>query len=514
MGSKGAQPFVSNEDLLAIIARLERENQILREQLELLKKGLFGRKSERIDPDQLRLWDDLTEEESEPEVVPVPRHTRRKKGKTNGRVPFPDHLPREIIECDVAEEDRVCSCCQAALVPIGEDTCERGHFVPAQILVRRYVKKKYGCPNGHEVKTAAAPESLIERAKYEPSVYAHVVASKYQDHLPLHRMSGIFKRHGIHLPKQTMWDMLVRVYELFAKRILEQMHLEILEEDILQGDETPVGVRLEDQRGSQKGYVWTWLTLSKKILLIFTLTKERDGPTRFLGDWVGTGLVDGASNYNEALDRKGVIRAGCWAHARRKIKDAWGGGAKEAVRLLVPVQRLFRLERAIAKRVEARELDEDERLALVARVRSRRSAKLIEKIDNVRRELLTERGVLPKSLLGKAVTYLTRQAGPLSRFLEDPRLPIHNNASERSLRHVAVGRNNWMIFASERGGKVACALYSLMLSCRALDIDPEAYLTDCLERVATTPVSQIASLTPWAWAEAHPEARIDGPPQS
>ena len=184
-------------------------------------------------------------------------------------------------------------------------------------------------------------------------------------------------------------------------------------------------------------------------------------------------------------------------------------GSKDAARLLVPIQRLFRLERAMQRRVDDGDLGHDAHLGLRRDVRARRSAKLIDKVYALVNELFLERSTLPKSLLGKSVTYLANQEEPLRRFLQDERLPIHNNDTERALRHLAVGRKNWMVFGSPRGGGVACNLYSLMLSCRALGIDPEAYLTDALTRVATTPMSEVASLTPWAWADAHPEARVE-----
>ena len=157
-----------------------------------------------------------------------------------------------MIELDVPETERACPDCGKAMRAIGEDITERGHVVPAQIVVRRYVRKKYGCPDGHAVKTAPAPEGVIDGAKYEASVYAHVATAKYADHLPLHRLEGIFKRHGVHLPKQTMWDMLVRIDELLAQPVLRQMHKEILEERVLHSDETPVAMRVEDGSGSRQ----------------------------------------------------------------------------------------------------------------------------------------------------------------------------------------------------------------------------------------------------------------------
>jgi len=496
-----------------LIASLERELKILREAVATLEAGLFGKKSERIDPAQLALFGGDQDQPPLPEggdddTVTVGEHERKKKG--HGRSSFPDHLPRQFVRIDLHEDEKCCPDCDAALRMIGEESCERGHFVPARVVVIRYVKKKYACPNGHCVKTPDTPPSLIDRCKYEPSVYAHLVASKYQDHVPLHRLSGIFRRYGFDLPKQTMWEMLRRADEVFAAPILKQMKKEVLKEPILHADDTPVTVRLEHGKGTREGRVWGWNTLgATKAIYVFTMTKQRDGPVNFLEDWSGTLVCDGASNFDESVRNNDITRAGCWAHARRRVKAAMDQGSAVAACLMVPIQRLFRLERAMKGRVEREGDGEAELLALRRVIRDRRSRKLIERIYELVEQWVHHPTTLPKSLLGTALTYLANQEPRLRRCLDDPRLPIHNNDCERTLRHLAIGRKNWLVFGSPRGGRVACNLYSLMLSCRALSINPEAYLADALTRVTTTPMSEIASLTPWAWAEAHPDARVE-----
>ena len=493
-----------------LIDALQRENKILRDELAVLKLGLFGRRTERIGPGQL----DLYRQGSAPEVslpeTAAPASTQvappPAEQRGHGRARFPEHLPRETVELDVPQEERACPDCGKAMRAIGEDVTERGHVVPARIVVRRYVRKKYACPDGHAIKTASAPEGVIDGAKYEASVYAHVVTAKYADHLPLHRLEGIFKRHGVHLPKQTMWDMLVCVDELLAQPVLRQMHEELLEEDALHSDETPVTLRLEDGRGSRTGYAWGWRNLRgvgpSKVLIEFRTNRSRDGPLGFLGDWSGTLITDGYSGFDEVVQKNGIVRAGCWAHARRKIKKALDLGTASAAWVLAPIQRLFALERAIGQRAERRGLDHDAVVGLRRRVREQRSAKLVEQIFARADELWQQRSTLPKSQLGKAIVYLQRQSRPLSTFLADPRIPIHNNDEERDLRHLAVGRKNWLVFASDRGGDVGCRLYSLVLSCKQAGVDPGAYIEDVLGRLSTTSASDIASLTPWAWAAA------------
>jgi transposase len=494
-----------------LIVALQRENKILRDELALLKQGLFGRKSERIDPAQLALF--LKGDEPAPSVIvniePTTSETApppKNAAPGHGRARFPEHLPRETIELDVPESERACPCCGKQMRLIGEDTSERGHMVPARVVVRRYVRRKYACPDGHAVKTASAPEGVIDTAKYEASVYAHVATAKYADHLPLHRLEGILKRHGVHLPKQTMWDMLVVTDELLAQPVLRQMHKELLAEPVLHSDETPVTMRLEDGQGTREGYAWGWRNLHgvgpSKVLIEFKTSRSRDGPLDFLGEWSGTLITDGYSGFGEVIERNGIVRAGCWAHARRKFKQALDTGAANAALVLAPIQRLFALERAITRRAELQEMNRESLTELRGQVRARRSAKLVEMIITRAEAISRQRSTLPKSQLGKALGYLDRQRRPLSAFLADPRIPIHNNDEERDLRHLAVGRNNWQIFASERGGQVACRLYSLILSCKQAGADPEAYIEDVLGRLSTTRAADIASLTPWAWAAA------------
>lgn len=481
---------------------LERENKILREENAILKRGRFGQSSERLEAGQLALFLGDAGGETSVGPVEVPAHKRSQKG--HGRTTFPEHLPRVVIECDVPEGERACPDCGKEMRAIGEDVSERGHLIPARVVVNRYVRKKYGCPDRHGIVTGPAPAGVIEGAKYEASVFAWVVTSKYSDHLPLNRLEGILRRQGLHLPKQTMWDMLVRVDDLVAQPVLRQMRDELLAESVLSADETPVTMRVEDGKGSRTSYAWAWRSGSEegppKVLMECKTSRGRDGPTSFLGDWTGTLLTDGYTGYDEIVARNRIVRAGCWAHARRKLKDALDAGTGEAAEVLVHVQRLFRVERALRRRADHAGLRGEARLELVSRVRALRSRGIVTRIHEVAAELAGRQGTLPKSKLGKALTYLDRQREELAVFLSDPRLPIHNNATERDIRHLAVGRKNWLVFASLRGGEIACRLYSLVLSCRQAGIDPQVYLEDALMRVSSTPASEIARLTPWGWA--------------
>jgi transposase len=499
------ETLASQQDL---IVALERENKILREELALLRQHIFGRRSERIEPGQLGLYGSAgLEQAAERAAATVSaRRERAEAPKGHGREAFPAHLPREVVTCTVPEERRACPECGKAMTRIGTEATERGHLVPAHFVVRRFEREKLACPAGHAVVTAQAPEPIVRRAKYEPSAYAHVTVSKYQDHCPLNRMQGIFKRQGAQLSKQTMWDMLVTVDELVAQPILEQGRKELLESDVLQSDESPVRMRLEDGKGSRETTAWVWRSLReempRKVLVRFELGKSRDGPKRMLGDWTGVLVTDGTNLHDDVARSNGIVRAGCMAHARRYFKKAFDVGTKEAALCLAPMKRLFWIERAVNRRADRLRLDLAARRELRARMRARRSAVTMRKLYETANLLAQEASTLPRGQLGKALAYLENQRESLEVFLSDSRVPLSNNDSERDLRHVVKGRVNWLVFASQRGGEVACRLYSLMLSCRENGVDPQAYIEDVLTRVSITPASRIAELTPWGWAAA------------
>ncbi|MEM6944549.1 MAG: IS66 family transposase [Pseudomonadota bacterium] len=481
----------------------------LRAELEILKRHVFGRRREKVDPNQLRLFagDDVTEQEIEEASAPAEPKKRKKKG--HGRGILPEHLPRETIELDVPEAERTCADCGAPMKRIGEEITERAHVIPARLVVKRYVRPKYACPEGHGVRTASLPDGVIAGGKYEASVYGHVVAAKYQDHLPLHRLAGIFGRYGAPLPKQTMWDLLARTAEQAAPPIIAQMQEEILAEPVLHGDEAPVTMRTEGEKTTRTGYVWLWRSLRTadvpKVFVDFRRSRSRDGPISFLGDWSGTLISDGYAGYDAACKANGIRRAGCWAHARRRFMNALDTGAKKAAVVLEPIQELFRIERELVDRAKVEELAPAQLYEMREAARAARSAALIEQIAADADRLEGQRSTLPKSELGKALKYLGNQWSTLRAFLDDPRIPIHNNDAERDLRHIVTGRKNWLVFGSERGGEVAARLYSLVLSCQQNGVDPETYVTDVLGRIATTPHSELATLTPWGWAATRAE---------
>jgi transposase len=476
------------------LTRVQRENASLRHQLDVLCQRLFGKKSERVDPRQLQLALEQLANESGPATQPVEMdsgetpvrgHQRR---RPTGRRPLPAHLPRQRVEIDLPDADKMCACGHAK-TRIGESVSEKLEYEPASFVVIETVRAKYACSHCHEgVVEAPAPPQAVEKSLAGEGLLAHVVVSKYVDHLPLYRLEGIFARHGVDLSRTTLCGWVADVAAALAP-IGDQLRREVTAATYLQTDDTTVTV-LDDRAGSIKGRLWTYLDpLGQQVVFDATATHERDGPEAFLASFRGALQADAYVGY-DALYRSGRVREiGCWAHARRGFVEALTTDPSAAL-VVALVQQLYQVERAATGlSVEARRL-----------LRQEQSVPLLGQIDTVRQDLA--RTVLPKSPLGEAVRYLTNQWTVLQRFVEDGRLAIDNNRAENQLRVVAVGRKNWLFAGSLEGARRAALLYSIVQSCKLVDVPPFEYLKDVLLRIATHPQRLIGQLTPKGWAAA------------
>ena len=472
---------------------LQRENASLRHQLDVLCQRMFGKKSERVDPRQLQLaLEQLANEpgpvtepiEMDSGETPVRGHARR---RPTGRRPLPAHLPRRRIEIDVPAAEQQCACGHAK-TRIGESVSEKIEYQPASFVVLETVRAKYACPHCHEgVVEAPAPPQAIEKSLAGEGLLAHVVVSKYVDHTPLYRLAGIFAREGVDLSRATLCDWVADVASALTP-IGDQLRREIAAATYLQTDDTTVTV-LGEHGGSFKGRLWTYLDpLARQVGFDATPTHERDGPTDFLATFRGKLQADAYAGYDVLYASGRVLEIGCWAHARRRFVEAFLTDGS-AARMVALIQQLYHVERAGA------DLAPDPRRAL----RQEQSVPLLAKIDTLRQELA--RTVLPKSPFGDAVRYLTNQWTALQRFVDDGRLAIDNNRAENQLRVVAVGRKNWLFAGSFEGARRAAVLYSLVQSCKLIDVPPFDYLKDVLVRIATHPQRLIGQLTPKGWRD-------------
>ena len=476
------------------LARAQRENATLREQLDLLCRRLFGKKSERVSPDQLRLAFAQLANEPGPITDPIemdsgerPGRPRRRRVPPPGRRPLPADLPRRRVEIDLLEAEKRCACGQAK-TRIGETVMEKLDYVPATVQVIETVRPKYACPRCHDgVREAPAPPQAVERSLASEGLLAHVVVSKYVDHLPLYRLERIFDRQGLDLSRTTLCGWVADVATALSP-IGDELQRQITAASYLQTDDTTVTI-LDDAVGSRKGRLWTYLDpLARQVVFDATETHERDGPEAFLARFTGDLQADAYTGY-DALYATGRIREiGCWAHARRGFVEALTTDGRAAL-MVALLQQLYQVERAGA------DLSAEARRAL----RLEQSGPLLANIK-AERDALAET-VLPKSPLGEAVRYLTNQWDALQRFVEDGRFRIDNNGAENQLRVVALGRKNWLFAGSFEGARRAALLYSLVQSCALVGVPPFDYLKDVLLRVATHPHRFIGQLTPKGWAE-------------
>jgi transposase len=501
-------PKVLQQMVLDLMAQLDHEfterhkiESLLRELLDAKR----NRKSEQLSTDQLALfaaaWEarQAAAEASEPAGDPDDEDDDAKPGanpaapkkKTGGRQPLPRHLKRERIVHDLADAEKHCQACQQDLRPIGEESSERYEYIPAQLTVIEDVRKKYAC--ACTVKTATKPPQPIEKSTAGASLLAQVIVGKMVDHLPLHRQEKIFERHGVEISRKTMGGWLAQCAELL-KPLYESLKEVLFQSKVIGTDDTSVKVLDITLPFARTGRIWPYYGDQEHpvILYDYTATRERAGPEKFLEGYRGYLQADAYGGYDAFFKdpARGLIEVGCWAHARRYYCKALDSDVSRMGPALLLIAQLYRVEK------QARPLAAEDRL----RLRQLQSRPILDKLHDYLLEIRAE--VLPKSPEGRAVRYTLKNWTALTRYCEDGDLEIDNNATERAIRGVAVGRNNWIFFGSDNGGNTAAVLRSFLASCHRVDVDSFAWLKDVLSRIAAHPITRIAELLPHNWASA------------
>jgi len=500
-------PKVLQQMVLDLMAQLDRECTE-RNKIEALLRELLNarrnRKSEQLSADQLVLfaaaWQARQTEaepakpngsdDEDPNPNPGADESASKK-RTGGRQPLPRHLKRERIVHDLAEKEKHCSTCQQDLRPIGEESSERYEYIPAKLTVIEDICKKYAC--ACTVKTATKPSQPIEKSMAGASLLAQVIVAKTADHLPLHRQEKIFERHGVDISRKTMGGWLAQCADLL-KPLYGSMKEVLFQSKVIGTDDTSVKVLDVKLPFARTGRIWPYSgdAAHPVILYDYTATRERAGPEEFLKGYSGYLQADAYGGYDAFFKdpARGLIEVGCWAHARRYFHKALESDQPRMGPALLLIAQLYRVEK------EARPLTAEDRLEL----RQLQSQPILEKLHNYLSEIQAE--VLPKSPEGRAVRYTLKNWTALTRYCEDGDLQIDNNATERAIRGVAVGRNNWMFFGSDEGGKTAAVLRSFVVSCQRVGVDPFVWLKDILSRIADHPITRIAELLPHNWMPA------------
>ena len=495
-----------HEMVRVLLTRDEERERLLKQmqhQLEQLLRWRYGAKAERIDENQLFLFaaEILRAGASldpGPAETPAPAEPNEKpdtKPRGHGRQRLPQSLERRRVVHDLAQSERRCPECQGELKHIGEEVSERLEYVPASLIVIQDASQKYACAQGCTVVTAAKPEGPIEKGLPGPGLLAHVAVSKYGDHLPLNRQQEIFQRQGVELSRQTMCGWMRQTAELVTP-LWERMKEQVLASKVVQTDDTPVPVLDAEREHTRTGRIWTYVGDALHPYTVYDYTPDRSGggPDEFLRDYRGYLQADAYGGY-DALYKKperGIVEIGCWAHARRYFFEAQSSDVMRATVMLAYIRLVYDVER------EAREkgLRGEARLAL----RQEKSKPILNDIEQY---LLKQRPeVLPKSPIGKAISYALSNWAALERPWEDGDLEIDNNGAERSLRPIAIGRNNWTFYGSDNGGRTAAVLGTLIATCKRLSIDPFAYLRDVFQRIADHPANRLNELLPNQWAAA------------
>jgi len=510
-GGGGGEPSDRRASLLARIAALEarsveletrlvqveRERDeyrklylLAREENAQLKRGLIGHQAHRplANDGQLSLAVlglVLGQEQAQRPASPtqlVAAHTRQQPV----RKPFPEHLPRvsvEVLPPEVEREGR------DAFTVIGVEKREVIERRPASLVVVEVIKKKFVRKASQgalrtEVLSAAGPELPIPRGSAGPGLLADTIVKRWQDHLPLHRLEGIYRRDGIELNRSTLctWH---GALAALARPLVEAMHADALAQPYVCTDAT--GVLVQYPQRCQRGHFWVLVAPRRHALFQFSLQHDGAAVDQLLGGYTGIIVADAHKVYDHLFGNGKATEAGCWSHLRQYVLDALLIDAERVRDALACIQALFLIERQIDRAPPAER----------RRVRQERSKPIVEKFfawcDTHREQ------ALDGSPLADAIRYATNQQAALQRFLDDPRLPIHNNISELHLRRQAVGRKNWLFVGSEDGGHINTIFVSLLASCAMHRIEPWAYLRDLFCVLPGWPITKVLDLAPVNW---------------
>jgi transposase len=513
--------LVREEELVAARAQVSSAEALiahLKLQIEKLNRDRFGQRSERsarlLDQLELQLEeleasateDELAAEMAVARTTSVAAFTRQRPS----RKPFPAHLPRERV---IVPGPTACACCGGTrLSKLGEDVTETLEVVPRQWKVIQHVREKFSCRDCETIAQAPAPFHVIPRGWAGPSLLAMILFEKYGQHQPLNRQAERYARAGVPLSLSTLADQ-VGACCAALQPIHERLKSHVLAAERLHGDDTTVPVLAKGK--TVTGRCWTYVRDDRPFggrtppAALFFYSRDRSGehPRRHLAAYTGILQADAYGGYGKLYDDdRGagpILEAACWSHARRKFfvladiaasarQKARGSTPKVispiALQAVQRIDALFDIERTING------LPADRRLA----VRQQLSAPLVAALEAWMRG---ERLKLSRHAeVAGAMDYMLKRWAAFARFLTDGRICLSNNAAERALRGIALGRKAWLFAGSDRGGERAAILYGLIVTAKLNDIDPQAWLADVLARIAGHPANRLDELMPWNWA--------------
>lgn len=486
------------QDAVAARAEIAR----LKFQLARYRRAEFGRSSEKLahEVEQLELAVEALEaDQAERLAAAAPAVAAVVESAAEAQKParraLPEHLPREEVLHPAA-----CACphCGGALRRIGEEVSETLDYVPGRFKVIRHVREKLSCRTCDTVIAAPAPDHAIARGRAGAGLLAHILVSKYDDHLPLYRQAEIFAREGVGLETSTLsgW---VGATAAALTPLVEALTAEVIASDTLHVDDTPVPVLAPGTGKTRTGRLWTYVRDERPFagarppaaLFFYSPDRKGEHPQRHLKDFRGVIHADGYAGFNKLFAGNRITEAACWAHVRRKFFDVHAAtGSPIAKEALDRIGKLYKIEKTIAG------LPPDVR----REQRQQRSKPIAEALTAWAETTL--RRLSRKSELAKAFRYMRSRCKALLRCFDDGRLALDNNPAERALRCVAIGRKNYLFAGSDAAGQRAAAIYSLIETAKLNGRNPQHYLADVLARIADHPARHITDLLPWNWMPA------------
>jgi len=475
-------------------AHLKEELSYLKEQLEWFQRQIFGQRSEKIlkdlNIDQLIFegFDQIPATDKEEEKK-ISAYTRRAPKKDNDKIKIPEDLPVEEIIIDLPEEEKVCPKTGRPLIKIGEEISHKLAHKPGSYYIKKIIRPKYALPEGEGVLTASMPNSIIPKCRLDESMLADILTKKYAEHLPLYRIQEIINRENIFISKQLLSSYVVRI-GMNLKPLYDEMLKKALQSDNVFIDETPIDIL--DSPKVKQAYMWVIVGGKEKDpfyrIYSFKLNHKHHHALDLLKDYHGVLHSDKYGAYEQLAKQNQIIWCPCFSHIRRKFFEAQ---TELALRNLIlrKIRYLFMFERIAWNR------DEKERL----RIRQKKEVPIIDELIDLVKDKLNNGKILPKSKIREALIYFYGLIPYLKNYTKYAWAHIDNNAAERAVRPLAIGRKNWLFVGSEDAGIAAGVILSLVQTCRVLNINPRTYLDDVLRRIMDHSFQKIHELLPDEW---------------
>ena len=469
----------------------------LQAQLSGMQRHRFGQSSEKQNQIEMALENVeiaaiATQAETDSELEALSPD----KKKHPVRKSLPDHLPRidDVIEPDV----KCCkSCGGTKLRPLSESVTEELEFIPARFVVRRIIRPKLSCRDCETIHQALMPSRPIERGRPSASLLAHVLVSKYSDHLPLYRQSQIYAREGVDLHRSTLAGWVGQASTLLEP-FAEAMGDHVMSGAVIFADDTTTQVQDPGSGKTKTGRIWAYVRdesghngdAPPAAYYKYSANRKGEHPLMHLKGFTGSMHADGYTGYNKAVADNAIIEVACLAHVRRKFFDVHEAtGSSLAQEAITRIAALYAIEKEIKGKLP--DIRKAARQAL--------SKPLLQELEQWLKD--TQQTISGKSPLAAAMRYACKRLPKLAVYLDDGCLEIDNNTAERAMRPIALGRKNYMFVGSDAGGKSAAILYTLIQTAKMNNINPQAWLTDVLERIADHPINKVEDLAPWKFQD-------------